>query len=103
MEFSAAYKLGQPSVPKDTTTCDKSAEETPRIKTQQKESDKKAADMYEVLDSSDVYSVVPDKSVRSRMILCFRVKGGDADAEKAFLKGAEEKHHSCTLHGACTW
>lgn len=70
---------------------DRSASETPRIRTQQQESDKKAADLYSVLDSSDVYSVVPDKSVRSRMNLCFRVKGGDADAEKAFLKGAESR------------
>jgi len=70
---------------------DRSTNETPRIKTQQQESDKKAADLYGVLDSSDMYSVVPDKSVRSRMNLCFRVKGGDADAEKAFLKGAESR------------
>nr|OQO31096.1 hypothetical protein B0A51_01663 [Rachicladosporium sp. CCFEE 5018]OQO31508.1 hypothetical protein B0A51_01275 [Rachicladosporium sp. CCFEE 5018] len=68
---------------------DASEGQTPRIATQQAESDKKARDLYAVLDGSDVYTVVPDKSVRSRMNLCFRIKGGDADAEKAFLKGAE--------------
>ena len=37
-----------------------------------------------------MYKIVPDKSVRSRMNICFRVtKGGDVDAaEKAFLKEA---------------
>jgi phosphoserine aminotransferase len=67
------------------------ANSSPKIATQQAESDQKAATLYSVLDSSDVYTVVPDKTVRSRMNLCFRVKGGDADAEKAFLKGAESK------------
>jgi phosphoserine aminotransferase len=71
----------------DNTDANSSA----KIATQQAESDQKAATLYGVLDSSDVYTVVPDKSVRSRMNLCFRVKGGDADAEKAFLKGAESK------------
>jgi phosphoserine aminotransferase len=67
------------------------ANSSPKIATQQAESDQKAATLYGILDSSDVYTVVPDKSVRSRMNLCFRVKGGDADAEKAFLMGAESK------------
>lgn len=64
---------------------------SPLIQKQQAESDQKAAALYGVLDSSPVYAVVPDQTVRSRMNLCFRVKGGDADAEKAFLKGAESK------------
>ena len=52
---------------------------------------KKAKTLYSTLDEyPDVYRVVPDKSVRSRMNLCFRVKGGDEAAEKSFLKGAEE-------------
>jgi len=64
----------------------------PRIAGQQAESDKKAQLLYSMLDSYEsVYQVVPDKSVRSRMNICFRVKGGDADAEKAFLKSAEGK------------
>lgn len=64
---------------------------SPRIATQQSESDRKAATLYAELDGSDAYHVVPDNSVRSRMNLCFRVKGGDAEAEKAFLKGAESR------------
>ncbi|PSS00826.1 phosphoserine aminotransferase-like protein [Coniella lustricola] len=50
---------------------------------------KKAQLIYAALEAhSDVYRIVPDKSVRSRMNICFRVtKGGDIDeAEKAFLK-----------------
>lgn len=52
---------------------------------------KKAQLIYGALDANpDVYRVVPDKSVRSRMNICFRVtKGDDVDAaEKAFLKEA---------------
>lgn len=63
-----------------------------RISGQQAESEKKANMLYSVLDNhSSVYQVVPDKTVRSRMNLCFRVKGGDAEAEKALIKGAESK------------
>ncbi|OLN85039.1 Phosphoserine aminotransferase [Colletotrichum chlorophyti] len=50
---------------------------------------KKASLIYSALEAHpDVYSIVPDKSVRSRMNICFRVtKGGDVDAaEKAFLR-----------------
>jgi phosphoserine aminotransferase len=38
----------------------------------------------------DVYRIVPEKSVRSQMNICFRVsKGGEVDeTEKAFLKQA---------------
>jgi len=64
----------------------------PRISGQASEANQKAELLYSTLDAdSSVYQVVPDKSVRSRMNLCFRVKGGDAEAEKAFLKGAESK------------
>lgn len=52
---------------------------------------KKSQLIYGALDAHpDVYKVVPEKSVRSRMNICFRVtKGGDVDAtEKAFLKEA---------------
>ncbi|KAJ0372506.1 hypothetical protein COL154_000234 [Colletotrichum chrysophilum] len=52
---------------------------------------KKASLIYTALEvHPDVYRIVPDKSVRSRMNICFRVtKGGDVDAtEKAFLKDA---------------
>ncbi|PHH51688.1 putative phosphoserine aminotransferase [Ceratocystis fimbriata CBS 114723] len=50
---------------------------------------RKAALIYAALDAHpEAYQVVPDKSVRSRMNICFCViKGVDADAaEKAFLK-----------------
>ncbi|TKA62980.1 hypothetical protein B0A49_12253 [Cryomyces minteri] len=63
-----------------------------KIAGQQEISDRKAQLIYETLDAHrEVYQVVPDKSVRSRMNICFRVRGGDADAEKAFLAGAAEK------------
>ena len=63
-----------------------------RISGQEDISDKKANLIYGVLDKyTDVYRVVPDKSARSRMNICFRIAGGDADKEKAFLAGAEKK------------
>jgi phosphoserine aminotransferase len=63
-----------------------------RIGGQEAISDEKARLIYEAIQRRpDVYSVVPDKSVRSRMNICFRVNGGDADVEKAFLAGAEKK------------
>ncbi|KAI1277813.1 phosphoserine aminotransferase [Xylaria sp. FL0933] len=36
---------------------------------------------------STIYQIIPDKAVRSRMNICFRIKGGDA-VEEAFLKDA---------------
>ena len=66
------------------------SDKSPRIAHQEAESREKAERLYGVLDAhAETFQVVPDKSVRSRMNICFRVKGGDADAEKAFLKGAE--------------
>jgi phosphoserine aminotransferase len=63
-----------------------------RIGGQEEVSNEKACLIYETLEKySSVYQVVPDKSVRSRMNICFRVHGGDADKEKAFLAGAEKK------------
>jgi phosphoserine aminotransferase len=41
---------------------------------QQTVAERKAYKVYETLDAyPDVYRVVPDKSVRSRMNICFRV------------------------------
>jgi phosphoserine aminotransferase len=61
-----------------------------KVSGQEELANKKAELIYQTLDSHpDVYQVVPDKSVRSRMNICFRVLGGDADKEKAFLAGAE--------------
>ncbi|KAF2121295.1 phosphoserine aminotransferas-like protein [Lophiotrema nucula] len=63
-----------------------------RIGGQEEVSNEKARLIYETLDKySHVYRVVPDKTARSRMNICFRVHGGDADKEKAFLAGAEKK------------
>ncbi|KAI9885464.1 MAG: translation termination inhibitor protein itt1 [Watsoniomyces obsoletus] len=52
----------------------------------------KAELLYSVLDKyPGVYTVVPNKNVRSRMNLCFRVAGGEEEVEKKWLKGAEER------------
>ncbi|OCK75315.1 phosphoserine aminotransferase [Lepidopterella palustris CBS 459.81] len=62
-----------------------------KISGQEEISNEKAKMIYKTLDKyPDVYSVVPDKSVRSRMNICFRVGGGDAEKEKGFLAGAEK-------------
>jgi phosphoserine aminotransferase len=53
---------------------------------------KKAAMIYGILDANPtVYQVCPDRSVRSRMNICWRIKGGDEAAEKQFLAGAEQR------------
>lgn len=45
-----------------------------KVRGQEALSGKKAALLYDVLDSyPDIYKVVPDKKVRSRMNICFRV------------------------------
>lgn len=65
-----------------------------KVNGQEAVSDKKAQLIYGALEAHpDVYKIVPDKAVRSRMNICFRVtKGGDVDgAEKAFLKEATAK------------
>lgn len=50
----------------------------------------KAETIYRVLDANpEVYQPVNNKSVRSRMNICFRVK--DAATEKEFLEGAEAR------------
>lgn len=70
------------------------ATEDAKISAQQTESEKKADLIYGVLDKyENVYHVVPDKSVRSKMNICFRI-GADAERdikEKDFLKGASER------------
>jgi phosphoserine aminotransferase len=63
-----------------------------RIGGQGEISARKSEQIYGTLDKyENVYNVVPEKHARSRMNVCFRVKGGDEDAEKRFVKGAEEK------------
>jgi phosphoserine aminotransferase len=59
------------------------------LEVQEKVADQKAARLYGALDDAEgFYKVVPEKSVRSRMNICFRIEGGE-EVEKAFLKGAE--------------
>ncbi|KAL1992933.1 hypothetical protein VTN49DRAFT_3690 [Thermomyces lanuginosus] len=63
-----------------------------KISGQEEIANRKAALIYEALDKyPDVYHVVPHKSARSRMNVCFRVFGGDVDKEKEFLAGAEKR------------
>jgi phosphoserine aminotransferase len=63
-----------------------------KIVGQEEVSKQKSDAIYSALDKyPNVYAVVPDKSARSRMNICFRVHGGDADKEKAFLAGAEKR------------
>ncbi|KAH7125584.1 pyridoxal phosphate-dependent transferase [Dendryphion nanum] len=65
---------------------------TKKIGGQEDISNEKARLIYDTLDKySNVYRVVPSKDARSRMNICFRVHGGDADKEKAFLAGAEKQ------------
>lgn len=63
-----------------------------KIAGQESVANQKAELLYSVLDKyPDAYRVVPHKSARSRMNLCFRVHGGDDAKEKEFLAGAEKR------------
>lgn len=67
---------------------------SPRIQGQQDEADHKAGLLYGALEHHpDVYHVVPDRAVRSRMNICFRIgdEAGRDEAEKAFLAGATKR------------
>jgi phosphoserine aminotransferase len=58
-----------------------------KVQGQQALSEEKARLIYEALEAYPaIYQIIPDKAVRSRMNICFRIKGGDAAAEEAFLK-----------------
>ncbi|CAI7677876.1 unnamed protein product [Penicillium manginii] len=62
-----------------------------KVSGQEQVADKKAHLIYNALDKyPEAYQVVPDKSVRSRMNICFRVYSGDEAKEKEFLAGAEK-------------
>ncbi|GAB7350298.1 hypothetical protein MBLNU459_g0934t1 [Dothideomycetes sp. NU459] len=66
----------------------------PGMAGQQAEVEQKASAIYGVLDKySDLYHVVPDKTARSKMNICFRVGAPEhRDAkEKAFLAQAGER------------
>jgi len=58
------------------------------LEVQEKVSAEKAKVLYDALEQGRGYRVVPEKTVRSRMNICFRIDGGE-EVEKAFLKGAE--------------
>ena len=68
-----------------------------KVSGQEEVADQKAKLLYDTLDThSDTYHVVPDKSVRSRMNICFRITSGgggepDEAREKAFLAAAEQR------------
>lgn len=63
---------------------------TAKVAGQEVLANEKAALLYRVLDDdAAVYQVVPDRKARSRMNICFRVRGGDLSAEKAFLDEAK--------------
>lgn len=60
------------------------------IEAQEAESNKKSDILYAALEKfPSVYGIVPEKTVRSRMNICFRIR--DEATEKAFIKGAEAK------------
>ena len=57
-----------------------------KVQGQQAVSEKKAQLIYRALEAyPDIYKIIPENSVRSRMNICFRIKGGEA-AEEAFLE-----------------
>jgi phosphoserine aminotransferase len=57
-----------------------------KVQGQQAVSEMKAQLIYKALEAHpEIYKIIPDKTVRSRMNICFRIDGGDA-AEEAFLK-----------------
>ncbi|KAK2589973.1 Phosphoserine transaminase [Conoideocrella luteorostrata] len=62
-----------------------------KVEGQQAVTNHKAQVIYDALESfPEIYKIIPDKAVRSRVNICFRVaKGGDVNtAEKAFLAEA---------------
>jgi phosphoserine aminotransferase len=57
-----------------------------KVQGQQAISEEKARLIHRALEAyPDIYKIIPDKMVRSRMNICFRIKGGDA-TEEAFLE-----------------
>lgn len=57
-----------------------------KVEGQQAVSEQKAQIIYQALEAHpEVYKIVPDKKVRSRMNICFRIEGGDS-IEKAFVQ-----------------
>ena len=64
-----------------------------KVAGQEEIANKKAKLIYKTLESHpEVYQIVPDEAVRSRMNICFRVWGSNTDKEKEFLSGADAEH-----------
>ncbi|EAQ84477.1 hypothetical protein CHGG_08491 [Chaetomium globosum CBS 148.51] len=62
--------------------------QSPKVQGQQAVAEQKAQLIYGALEAHpDIYRIIPDKSARSRMNICFRIQGGDS-AEQAFLSEA---------------
>jgi len=60
----------------------------PKVQGQQAIAEEKAQLIYGALEAHpDIYKIIPDRTVRSRMNICFRIEGGDP-AEGAFLEEA---------------
>lgn len=60
----------------------------PKVQGQQAIAEEKAQLIYRSLEAHpDIYKIIPDKTVRSRMNICFRIEGGDP-AEDAFVEEA---------------
>ncbi|KAH7342290.1 pyridoxal phosphate-dependent transferase [Rhexocercosporidium sp. MPI-PUGE-AT-0058] len=66
-----------------------------KVDDQEQVANEKAKAIYAALEKyPESYKIVPDKTARSRMNICFRVThlaSGVDDSEKAFLKGATEQ------------
>lgn len=59
---------------------------------QEELANQKSKVLYDVIDTyPDIYQVVTSRDVRSRMNVCFRIRQGDAEQEKAFLANAESQ------------
>ena len=64
-----------------------------KVAGQEEIANKKSKLIYRTLESyPDIYQIVPDQTVRSRMNICFRVGGSSAEKEKEFLAGAEAQY-----------
>lgn len=72
--------------------------DTKRVSGQQEVANQKAKLLYDMLDKyDDIFAVCPEKAVRSRMNICFRIKSASSDGkpdearEQDFISGAEKK------------
>jgi phosphoserine aminotransferase len=61
------------------------------LEAQEAIANEKAKMLYNALESGKIFDIVPKDGYRSRMNICFRIRGGDVVAEAEFLKGAEQR------------